>query len=441
MTSLVMGPDETFQLESIRPKPRPTAVGSPSPSRSVMPTSTSGHSLASASSRTSKSSRRRSSSLPELPQPNDLFSASRGPSPVKPEWLVSPGKLVDQATHVRQRSESRITASAIATPAARPRISMVPQSTGSRRISLSVGAIPSSAAASLRGIELNTARSYHSRDSSIHQTPSTGLGRPTSDVKPSTLAAKGTTATVRNRLGPAETIRTESKSRSGSTSTVRPTEAGRISFPPASRIAITGASTTRPQTIAARPAPARTPPVNVSHKVTAVATRARSIGLPQPGVGPTARSAPTATAQSRTFGANADSSINRLARPVISTLANRTKLSAGLAASPSKRDVPSVTSLKSRALSTPASAFTRQIIASQSRATRPPIELLKKQSMLASTGTGSTSALPKPRTGSTLPRPSTTRLPSPSGKMSNPPVGGLASLRERLDRLQVRAGK
>lgn len=221
------------------------------------------------------------------------------------------------------------------------------------------------------------------------------------------------------------------------TSTRPAISSSRMPAPSTSRSTFRSTTTTRPP-INSSPARPRAVPTNGI---------SRPSGLPQPGTGPTARSAvntaSTAVDQptrlSRTFGGDAGSTLNRTSRPTpsIPALAS-TKLSAGPASTSNRVTTNNVVLPRTKATSTPASSLVRPTTTSIS--TNATTRLPTAGRLAVPPKSSNTGQDQKVRSGSGLPRP-TSRLPVPGSKISAPPgsgASGLAGLRERLDRLQAR---
>lgn len=344
----------------------------------------------------------------------------------------------------------KISSTSIVTPAApKVRAKVAPHTTGSRRISLSTGAVCSSA--SQKSIDLP--RPAHIRSictySTLPGTNPTSSTRRTTETHTARIVTRDTQATLIARVPRASIVpssRTKIKNRSGSVSSSISTSAT-ISCAPNSRPNIAAHRIiTRSHTTEGL---STTAPVHVPR--VSIAASARPAGLPLPGTGPTARSTTANTPASmatrarlsRAFGSDATSATNRLSQPATSTLATTASKTSKLSSNPSvtsaRLSATSTDHLKSRALSTPASAATRQSVLPISHALPTPrsaIDTTKKLSKLPASTTG----LPKPR-GSTLPRPSISRVPAGGlGKNSAPPGSGsnIAALRSRLDELQAK---
>lgn len=356
----------------------------------------------------------------------------------------SPPKTISVARTYKTSSAS------IVTPAApKVRAKIAPHTTGSRRISLSAGAVSSSA--SQKSVDLP--RPAHIRSTCTYSTlPGTNPAsstRRTTETHTSRIVTRDTQATLTARVPRASIVpssRTEVKNRSGSVSSSISTSAT-VSCAPNSRPSVAAHRTiTRSHTTEglSTAAPIRVPRASI-------AASSRPAGLPLPSTGPTARSETASTPASmatrarlsRAFGSDATSATNRLSQPAASTLATTASKTSKLSSNPSVTSVrlsaTSTDRLKSRALSTPASAATRQSILPISHALPTPrsaIDTTKKLSKVPASTTG----LPKPR-GSTLPRPSISRVPAGGlGKNSAPPGSGsnIAALRSRLDELQAK---
>jgi hypothetical protein len=434
-----MGANETFLPSSLRPS-RPSELTPASASKDMLPRS--GRTQTSTSLR----SRRRSKSLSEAvdaprsgkPQPSPskvppshytAMTLTAYASPEKPipsrgaprplSSYASPEKPIPSRGGVpsvfQARSPDKLLAMrTLATPSRiKPRVSVAPHTTGSRRVSLSAGALPLPTSASLKSVVLPSTSS-RSRLSTIAQkdipTISTA-NRPTSIQSnngvqgPSRFTATATAVVRPNSIA------------APSLSRPRSLVAGTGLGQPRTRVGSTPAVTTLPSL---RPTHTTRPPTNSTAMPPPSSRMTRPSALPQPGISSTARSAPS---QTRTFGVDAAATTNRLSRPTPSTTASRlTKQSAGPLPAPSKRTIET----SSRAASTPASALVRPGLARPVKSG----EVVKKSSTAVATG-------------STLPRPST-RLPivgSGASKLSTGPTAssaGIASLRARLDQLQAR---
>ncbi|WVQ72349.1 hypothetical protein IAR50_001900 [Cryptococcus sp. DSM 104548] len=383
---------------------------------------------------------------------------------------ASPPKTVSTARTYKGSAGSAVT------PAPhRVRPHVAPHTTGSRRISLSAGAVPMSTSASQTAINLPSARaSGHARTQSA-AIPDSARRMPTSGSS-SSLSSRATgrtqgmaearSARVRDTPSskltarvPRESImpaRVELKPRVGSTSSLVSTTASVPRAPGSTRTAVTPASTrllprsaTTSSLASTGPSTTRAPRPRASIAPT---TATRPAGLPQPGTGSSARSTATTTPAprarvSRAFGNDATATTNRVTRMSLAPV-TEAKTGDKLSTRPptSTRDATSATSaserLKVRALSTPASAITRQSTLPSSRAA-PTAEVRQCTRPLASAA----GEPPKPRVGSTLPRAPTSRVPAIGGKSSAPPTscslgsksgGNLAGLRSRLDELQAK---
>ncbi|OCF43122.1 hypothetical protein I317_03091 [Kwoniella heveanensis CBS 569] len=516
----MMGPDESMLPSTLRPRSLFAGDGSPlkhytqlspvrplrerqSPntikrfptSRSALPQPPHVDGGASESRSTTIS---RSKSLSRVAEIIDKVRSERAAAQASeldgPQSRALPKTEIRPRTYTTARTPAPVPASALPTTA-RPRTSTMPPPATSRRISLSTGALPLPSSASHQ-ISLPAARSAqthptsHSSKSSAPAgtaasatsgnstaTARSAMTSSTSSISSSAtrtelpLPREGTVARTRPSLAPSQ-ARTELKSRLGSTSSTVSTSAAMSSLP-ATR---TGVRTTfRPTSTAASTTSARAGTLP-SARPPRPSVSTRPAGLPQPGTGPSARSAPT---NSRSFGADASGAVNRVARPsTIASVAAPTKTSSKVSAGPASsiaagrmRATTAATgaTVKSRALSTPASS-----VASTRGAVPPPVpssRLARPSLAPASTHTGlkktsmpppsSTAATQRTRVGSTLPRPPSSRLPAASatsGKASATPTtsgvvptrtsatasaaaSNLAALRTRLDALQARQAR
>ncbi|WVF66645.1 hypothetical protein IAT40_001386 [Kwoniella sp. CBS 6097] len=418
-----------------------------------------------------------------------------------------PRTEVRPRTYTTTRTPAPVPASTLPTTA-RPRSSMMPPlSAASRRISLSTGALPLPSDASHK-VELPAPRATHTPTASTvsqleaasaatssasrsTSTSRTTLGTSTSSANSSATRTavpptrESTTVRARPSLAPTN-ARTELKTRTGSTSSTVTTSAALPSLPTARSSART---TFKPTSIAASSTSARTSTATTtSARLARPSVSAQPAGLPQPGTGPSARSAPTTSTAaesrsklSRGFGTDASSTANSVARASTVTSAV-TKPSSKLSTGPSAtatataRNASTATSTaKCRAVSTPATtvAGSRAVVPpvpTSSRLTRPSLGPasagVKKTSMPPTSSTTTTSTAQRPRVGSTLPRPPTTTSrvsTTTGGKASAPPTSGsrfvptrttapgappvpaagtnLAALRMRLDALQARQAR
>ncbi|XAO22545.1 hypothetical protein I312_101317 [Cryptococcus bacillisporus CA1280] len=457
MDMTILGADETMMMPPVlRPRqtsPSKIADQAQASTKTTLPTSRTSHKLSTLGDNQIHENKHvnlsRSKSLSKVAEIIQRVKADRlgVTSALRPN---SPPKTVSVARTYKTSSTS------IVTPAApKVRAKVAPHTTGSRRISLSAGAVSSSA--SQKGIDLP--RPARIRSTCTYSTlpgtnpTSTSSSRRTTSAFTEThtarIVVRDTQATLTARVPRASIVpssRSEVKNRSGSVSSSISTSAT-VSCAPNSRPNIAAHRTiTRSHTTEGL---STTASVRVPR--TSVAASSRPAGLPLPGTGPTARSATANTPASmvtrarlsRAFGSDATSATNRLNQPATSTLATTAIKTSKLSSNPSVTSVrlsaTSTDRLKSRALSTPASAATRQSVLPISHALPTPqsaIDTTKKLSKLPP----STIGLPKPR-GSTLPRPSVSRVPAGGlGKNSAPPGSGsnIAALRSRLDELQAK---
>lgn len=452
-----MGADETMMMPPVlRPRqtsPSKIADQAQASTKTTLPTSRTSHKLSTLGDNQIHENKHvnlsRSKSLSKVAEIIQRVKADRlgVTSALRPS---SPPKTVSVARTYKTSSTS------IVTPVApKVRAKVAPHTTGSRRISLSAGAVSSSA--SQKSIDLP--RPAHIRSTCTYSTmpgtnpTSTSSSRRTTSAFTEThtarIVARDTQATLTARVPRASIVpssRSEVKNRSGSVSSSISTSAT-VSCAPNSRPNIAAHRTiTRSHTTEGL---STTASVRVPRA--SVAASSRPAGLPLPGRGPTARSATanrpasmvTRARLSRAFGSDATSATNRLNQPATSTLATTATKTSKLSSNPSVTSVrlsaTSTDRLKSRALSTPASAATRQSVLPISHALPTPqsaIDTTKKLSKLPA----STIGLPKPR-GSTLPRPSISRIPA-GGLSKNPAPPGsgsnIAALRSRLDELQAK---
>ncbi|OCF60051.1 hypothetical protein L486_02724 [Kwoniella mangroviensis CBS 10435] len=362
-------------------------------------------------------------------------------------------------TAIRTRTYTRVRTPATST--ARPRNSMMPPPATSKKISLSAGALPMPGSASHKSVDLPPARTAP-RVSTIASkrpttTTTTTTTRPTATTTSARLATTGTAkAPVSSQTSMAPpTSRVDPRVRPGSISSTVSSSA-MIPSLPTSR-------TTRPSTTVALPSTGSTT-TTISSRVARPSTVSRLNGLPKSADGPTTRSAPApvprSTRVSRPFGTDATSATNR----TLNLPSRASKMSTG----PSSSTARSAEGMKSRAMSTPASATVSKATNTDrpplptSRITRPSTIVTTaaregmKKSSLPPPLTGTSAGVQRSRIGSTttntatggLPRPST-KPTSTAGKGSAPPTStgtsagagagtGLSALRERLDRLHAR---
>ncbi|KAE8541171.1 hypothetical protein D1P53_002528 [Cryptococcus gattii VGV] len=451
MDMTILGADETVMMPPVlRPRqtsPSKIADQAQAFTKTTLPTSWISHKLSTLGDNQIHENKHvnlsRSKSLSKVAEIIQRVKADRlaVTSALRPS---SPPKTVSVARTYKTSSTS------IVTPAApKVRAKVAPHTTGSRRISLSAGAVSSSA--SQKSIDLP--RPAHIRSTCTYSTlPGTNPAsstRRTTETHTPRMVTRDTQATLTARVPRASiapSSRTEVKNRSDSVSSSISTSAT-VSCAPNSRPNIAAHRTiTRSHTTEGL---STTASVRVPRA--SVAASSRPAGLPLPGTGPTARSTTANTPASmatkarlsRAFGSDATSATNRLSQPATSTLATTasktSKLSSNPSATSARLSATSTDRLQSRALSTPASAATRQSVLPISHALPTPrsaIDTTKKLSKLPASTTG----LPKPR-GSTLPRPSISRVPAGGpGKNSAPPGSGsnIAALRSRLDELQAK---
>ncbi|OWZ58257.1 hypothetical protein C368_00415 [Cryptococcus neoformans 125.91] len=459
MDMTMLGADETMTMPAtLRPRqarPSKIAAQAQATTKATLPTSRTSYTLSTVDEDQAHEQEpvtlSRSKSLSKVAEIIQRVKADKRAA-ASASRLSSPPRTVSVAHTYKTSSSSTVTPSA---PKVRGK--MAPHTTGSRRISLSAGGVPISSSASQNSIDLPRPQPIVRSTSTYSTLPN---ANPTSSARQMTTAARAETraarivnrdtqATLTARVPRASIVpssRTEVKNRSGSISSNVST-AATVSRAPNSRPSIAAPRTiTRSHTTEGLSTTAARIPR------TSVTASSRPAGLPLPGVGPTARSAtanaPASTATrarlSRAFGSDATSATNRLNRPATSTLATAitktSKLSSGPSVTSARSSATSTDSLKSRALSAPASADTRQSTLPISRALpipRSAIDATRKSSKPPAT----TIDLPKSRVGSTFPRPSTSRvLAGGIGKNSAPPGSGsnLAALRSRLDELQAR---
>ncbi|WWC85419.1 uncharacterized protein L201_000282 [Kwoniella dendrophila CBS 6074] len=405
--------------------------------------------------------------------------------------IASPPKT---AVRTQTNSTSRTAAAATSGVRAKPRTSIMPPPPTSRRISLSAGAIPLTSNASHKAVNLPSSRFVPTKVTNnvtsqpastasrrLTTTARSGLGATAAPSSSSRLA--GTSATTSSR--PSASTRTsrlsmappasrvEVRSRTSSTSSTVSSSAAL----PSSRTATASSRLTARPSIATAPGPratvASTRPTSTitsaPSRLSRPSTITRSVGLPKPGEGPTARSAtiPSAvpsesrTKLSRGFGTDASAATNRVPR---SSLAPTSRIVSKLSTGPASSRTTGMDTAKSRALSTPASStLTKASVTDRvppvpalpvSRLTRPSTlpttskEGIKKTSMPppVSTATAtsqrtrvgsivSTQGLPRPTVRSTATIGIKTSAPPTSGATAGP---GLAALRERLDRLHAK---
>ncbi|WVQ94254.1 hypothetical protein IAU59_001333 [Kwoniella sp. CBS 9459] len=531
----MMGPDESMMPSNLRPRSLLAGDGSPvkrytlaSPTRPPRghdsPPTTKrfpvskisypqSHHIARETSDSRSSTISRSKSLSRVAEIIERVKSDRATAAQASESDGIEPKALPK-TEMRPRTYTTARTPALAPPpasalptSARPRTSMMPPPAAtSRRTSLSTGALPMPTSASHQ-VELPVPRSIQARSAataSQHTTAATSATKRLSTVSRPTLGASTSSTTssssartvkvlpparesasarTRPSVAPSATSRTEMKSRTGSTSSILSSSAVTSTLPNArssTRTAFKPTSTTAGASIDSNRASGSAP--TATTRLARPSVSARLAGLPQPGTGPSARSAPvasSATAESRTklsrgFGTDASGTANRVARPsttASSTLIKGTsKLSAGPAPTSVARTATSTTAtVKSRAQSTPAMtvASSRAVVppVPTSRLTRPSLAPsgVKKTSMLPpSSTTSSTATTQRARVGGTLPRPPTSRVSATTGgKASAPPTGGyapartaapssapapaagtnLAALRTRLDALQARQAR
>ncbi|WVW81376.1 hypothetical protein I302_103368 [Kwoniella bestiolae CBS 10118] len=468
----MMGPDETMLPPSLRPRNvgansvspiKPSSYASPvrlarqteisSPIRRF-PSSRTAHNLAGQAEDTiadkKEATLTRSKSLSRVAEIIERVRSERAATlhaqvpkptnnvPEEVEILASPPK-----TAIRTRTYT--TARTPATTTTRPRTSMMPPPPGtSRRISLSAGALPLSSSASHKTVELPAARPAPRISTVTGKRLTTTTNRPVTSTTASSRLGITARPAVSSRTMLPPTSRVETKTITGSSSSTVSSSATIASIPTA--------RATRPSTITA---PSARPSITTRPTTITTASRVsrpstiRPSGLPKPGEGPTARSAPSIESRSRVsrgFGTDATSSTNRSSAVSSRVLS---ELSTGPTTARSAEPI------KSRALSTPASSTLPRTAEKvpplpTSRVARPPTtarEGIKKGSLPAPSGG---TAAQRSRIGSsTTSTTSTAGLPRPSvrptagiGKSSAPPTSapgpGLNALRERLDRLHAR---
>ncbi|WWD22797.1 hypothetical protein CI109_107291 [Kwoniella shandongensis] len=352
---------------------------------------------------------------------------------VRTDHLAQPSSEYPKSLpRIAARSTDRASAQPPTTTPSRTRTSIAPRTLGHRRISLSTGALPISTSASQKSLRLPTSRSTHGRTLSgdaqsidapepLNSQTAVAIAEGSSTQDVSARQVKSSAVPQSRLQGP----RPGYKPRTGSSSAVSSSSARPVTLAGSARPAASlSRGLPRPTMSTARP----TQPIGTSRSTKPAMGTARPSGLPEPGVGSSAASAaasgprPSGMSTSRTFGLDATSATNRQARPsTVTTTKSHSKLSMG---PQSSRMVDPKS--KTRALSTPASTVVRQSTIPSTRLTRP-------REFGQATGSA---ALPNPTT--TVPKPSSSRLPIQGAAKTSVPPGGLAALRSRLDQLQAK---
>lgn len=300
----------------------------------------------------------------------------------------------------------------------RTRPVVAPAPIASRRVSLSVGALPLPSSASMRKLDSPLRRIA---------SPVKPIARPAGPV-PATRSVLPRPAAKSSMPPSAVKASQPPKPRTGSTPSLVPARSSTLPRAPTVRTTTVPAQAAR---TGIRPAPVEPKPTS------------RPVARPLP-TGSSAR--PTASTVPRSFGGDAAGVSNRLPRPpTSSTLPTRAaKGSMGPPGLP-RPTIPAVSAAKARTLSTPATTVIK-----------PPSSIRPTTTTTSRPPTVRAAALPTSRpipsarvpttSGSTLPRSVPSTAPSsthPSATISksssrSTTAAGLADIRARLDKLQAR---
>ncbi|WWC67209.1 uncharacterized protein I206_101116 [Kwoniella pini CBS 10737] len=510
----MMGPDESILPPSLRPRSirgRPTSPIKPNPNTSPvrmarpiepatikrhqsnqgstqqrdLPSSTSTHDLVDRHNQ----EERQESKLATISRSKSLSRVAEIVERVKSERNVraQPDRVTNEkgqqefnvplsppktALRARTYTTARTPTLESGSTSSKPRNSIMPPSATSRRISLSAGSLPLAGTASHKAMQLPTSQSTMAdplppvtgrRLISARTAATTGsntsrlTGAAPVTAQPALRAARTSMAPPPPPSLALTSNEMKSKARFGSASNSISTSTSASESTVTSRSTVNRAS--RPSTVSSNIPSSRVPPTTASSARPPVSTASRisrpsiigrPVGLPKPGDGLSGRSATSTTSAirpdgraklSRGFGTDASGTTNRVVpRPSIAVSG---KVSTG----------QTLSAMKSRSLSTPASSTittkvpllptlprnvkpitTREAMAKKS--SLPPSSVIQTQR----TRVGSTNATTLIGSGG-LPRPSIRS--TGSSKSSAPPgnSGSLTALRERLDKLHAKQGR